>query len=249
MFGFDEKFAKKFIWSKSLNIWTWHAKLINCTTEKKSSLKTLNTKFKNRVHTFQIVLKNFSKKLDATFVRNKSFSTMKRSFLDQNSNVFFATQLSQTTPRSQIAQDVPSLSFCLEHKDRKGEERARVCKRSVEASFHSRIERERIRWRGWCKGCRSLRGIIHAISPQAAQWARHLDNKQRRHNYSIPPLRVVVGVEFRSFAPSLHPPWSSNSSHVPKKCRLCVSTGVRWIFSLHGFPSPIDQTLVWQNFE
>lgn len=142
---------------------------------------------------------------------------MKRSFLDQNSNVFFATQPSQTTPRSQIAQDVPSLSFCLEHKDRKGEERARVCKRSVEASFHSRIERERIRWRGWCKGCRSLRGIIHAISPQAAQWARHLDNKQRRHNYSIPPLRVVVGVEFRSFAPSLHhPPWSSNSSHVPR---------------------------------
>lgn len=79
---------------------------------------------------------------------------------------------------------------------------ARVCKRSVEASSHSRIER--IRSRGWCKGCRSLRGIIHAISPQAAQWARHLDNKQRRHNYSIPPLRVVVGVEFRSFAP-LHP--------------------------------------------
>lgn len=35
---------------------------------------------------------------------------------------------------------------------------------------------------------------------------RHLDNKQRRHNYSIPPLRVVVGVEFRSFAPSVPPP-------------------------------------------
>lgn len=67
---------------------------------------------------------------------------MKRSFLDQNSNVFFTTQPSQTTPRSQIAQDAPSLSLCLEHKDRKGEERARVCKRSVEASFHSRIERE-----------------------------------------------------------------------------------------------------------
>lgn len=155
---------------------------------------------------------------------------MKRSFLDQNSNVFFTTQPS--IPNCSRRPFSFSLSLSAWNTKTEREKNARVCVngRLKRAFIHG--SRERIRWRGWCKGCRSLRGIIHAISPQAAQWARHLDNKQRRHNYSIPPLRVVVGVEFRSFAPSLHhPPWSSNPSHVPKKCRLCV----RWIFSLTAF--------------
>lgn len=140
---------------------------------------------------------------------------MKRSFLDQNSNVFFTTQPS--IPNCSRRPFSFSLSLFAWNTKTEREKNARVCVNNRLKRVFIHGSRERIRWRGWCKGCRSLRGIIHAISPQAAQWARHLDNKQRRHNYSIPPLRVVVGVEFRSFAPSLHhPPWSSNSSHVPR---------------------------------